>query len=118
MYLLPFFSARDFTAKEIIPKAAEYDEHETFPQDIFDKARELGLANMNVPEEYGGLGATLMEEVLVAEELGYGCTGISTSVSTNGLGNLPIVIAGNHDQKAKWLGDRLMDKGELVSNMS
>jgi len=107
--------ARDFTANEIIPVAEEYDEHETFPQDIFDKAREIGLANMNVPEDFGGMGATLMEEVLVAEELGYGCTGISTSVSTNGLGNLPIIIAGNDDQKSHWLGERLMEKGELVS---
>ena len=107
--------ARDFTAKEIIPVAAEYDEHSTFPQDIYDKAREIGLANMNVPEEFGGMGASLMEEVIVAEELGYGCTGISTSVSTNGLGNLPIVIAGNDKQKEHWLGERLVEQGQLVS---
>lgn len=107
--------ARDFTANEIIPKAAEYDEHSTFPQDIFDKAHEIGLVNMNVPEEYGGLGASIMEEVIVAEELGYGCTGISTSISTNGLGDLPIIIAGNEDQKSYWLGERLMDKAQLVS---
>jgi acyl-CoA dehydrogenase len=107
--------ARDFTAKEIIPKAAEYDEHATFPKDIFDKARKVGLANMNVPEAYGGLGASLMDEVIVAEELGYGCTGISTSMSTNGLGDLPIIIAGSEEQKAYWLGERLMDKGEFVS---
>lgn len=107
--------ARDFTAKEIIPVAEEYDEHETFPQDIFDKAREIGLANMNIPEEFGGMGASLMEEIIVAEELGYGCTGISTSLSTNSLGNLPIVVAGNEKQKAHWLGERLVDNGELVS---
>lgn len=107
--------ARDFTAKEIIPKAAEYDEHAKFPQDIFEKARNVGLANMNVPETYGGMGASLMDEVIVAEELGYGCTGISTSMSTNGLGDLPILIAGSDEQKAYWLGERLVDKGELVS---
>ncbi len=107
--------ARDFTAKEITPVAAQYDEEEKFPRDIFDKAREVGLANMNIPEEYGGMGATLMDEVIVAEELGYGCTGISTSVSTNGLGSLPIVLAGSDEQKAYWLGERLMDNGELVS---
>lgn len=107
--------ARDFTAKEIIPVAAEYDEHATFPQDIYDKAREIGLANMNVPEEYGGMGASMMEEVIVAEELGYGCTGISTSISTNGLGNLPIVIAGTDAQKSHWLGERQVDKGQFVS---
>lgn len=107
--------ARDFTAKEITPVAAEYDEHAKFPQDIFEKAREVGLANMGIPEAYGGMGASVLEECIVAEELGYGCTGISTSVSTNGLGSLPIILAGNEKQKEYWLGERLMDKGELVS---
>lgn len=107
--------ARDFTAKEIIPVAMEHDEHAKFPREIFDKARNLGLVNMNVPEAYGGLGASLLEECLVSEELGYGCTGISTSISTNGLGNLPIIIAGSDQQKEYWLGERLVDKGELVS---
>lgn len=107
--------ARDFTAAEIIPVAAEYDEHATFPEAIFHKARELGIANMNIPSEYGGVGATPFEECLVGEELGYGCTGISTSISTNGLGSLPILLAGNEQQKQHWLGERLVDKGEFVS---
>jgi acyl-CoA dehydrogenase len=107
--------ARDFTAREIIPVAAEYDEHAKFPFDIFKKLRDVGLVNMNIPEAYGGMGASLIDECIVAEELGYGCTGISTSVSTNGLGDLPILIAGNEEQKAYWLGERLVDKGELVS---
>ncbi len=67
--------ARDFAAKEIIPVAAEYDEHAKFPMDIFNKAREIGLTNMGVPEEYGGVGASVLDECIVAEELGYGCTG-------------------------------------------
>lgn len=107
--------AREFTTREIIPKAAEYDEHATFPRDIFDKARAVGLANMNIPEEYGGMGASLLDEVIVAEELGYGCTGIGTSMSTNGLADLPILIAGNEAQKQYWLGERLIDHGEIAS---
>jgi len=107
--------ARDFTASEVIPVAEEYDEHATFPREIFDKAREIGLVNTNIPEEYGGLGASLMDEVIIAEEVGYGCTGISTSISTNGLGDLPILIAGSEEQKAYWLGERLIDQGQLVS---
>jgi acyl-CoA dehydrogenase len=107
--------ARDFTANEIIPVAAEFDEHATFPEDIFHKARELGLVNMNIPAEFGGIGASVLEECVVGEELGYGCTGISTSISTNGLGSLPIILGGNDAQKAHWLGDRLMDRGEFVS---
>ncbi|MCB9449927.1 MAG: acyl-CoA dehydrogenase family protein [Anaerolineaceae bacterium] len=107
--------AREFTANEIMPVAAEYDEHATFPEDIFHKARELGIVNMNIPEEYGGVGATAFEECVVAEELAYGCTGISTSITTNGLGALPIILAGNEQQKQYWLGERLSDKGEFVS---
>ena len=107
--------ARDFTRDEIIPVAAEYDENAIFPDEIFRKAFELGIVNMNIPEEYGGIGATVFEEVLVAEEIGFGCTGIGTSISTNGLGALPIILGGNDAQKAHWLGERLMDKGEFVS---
>ena len=107
--------ARDFTAKEIIPVAAEYDEHCIFPEEIFRKAFQLGIVNMNIPAEYGGPGASAFEECLVAEELGYGCTGISTSISTNNLGALPIILAGNEQQKAYWLGERLMDAGQFVS---
>jgi len=107
--------ARDFVAKEIIPVAAHYDEEAKFPYDIFHKAREAGLVNTNIPEEYGGMGASLVDEVILAEEFGYGCTGISTSISTNGLGDLPILIAGTPKQKAYWLGERLVERGELVS---
>src|SRR6266511_610029 len=48
--------ARDFATNEIRPKAAEYDEHQTHPADIVEKAHDLGLMNVHVPEEYGGLG--------------------------------------------------------------
>lgn len=107
--------ARDFTADCITPIAAEYDEQAKFPQEIFHKARQLGIVNMAIPEDYGGVGASTFEEVLVAEELGYGCTGISTSISLNSLGMLPILLAGNEEQKAYWLGERLAEKGQFVS---
>jgi acyl-CoA dehydrogenase len=107
--------AREFTANEITPVAADYDEHCTFPEAIFHKARELGLVNMNIPAEYGGVGASVFEECLVGEELGYGCTGISTSLSTNNLGALPIILAGSAKQKQYWLGERLVDGGQFVS---
>jgi acyl-CoA dehydrogenase len=107
--------AREFTAHEIIPVASEFDEHAIFPEAIFHKAREIGLVNMNIPAEYGGVGASVFEECLVAEELGYGCTGISTSISTNNLGALPIILVGNDKQKQYWLGERLVDQGQFVS---
>ena len=48
--------AREFAEKEIRPKAAEYDEHATHPADVIAKAHEVGLMNVHIPEEYGGLG--------------------------------------------------------------
>ena len=106
---------RDFVADNIIPVAAEYDEAAKFPEEIFHKARELGIVNMLVPEAYGGVGASAFEEVLVSEELGYGCTGISSSLGVNSLAVLPILIAGNDEQKAYWLGKRVTEMGHFVS---
>ncbi len=107
--------ARDFTKEEIIPVAEEHDHQAKFPLDIFHKAFDLGIVNMNIPDAYGGVGASVFEECLVAEELGYGCTGIQTSISTNNLGALPIILGGSEEQKQYWLGDRLMGKKEFVA---
>ncbi len=106
---------RDFVADHIIPVAAEYDEQAIFPEDIFHKARELGIVNMLIPEAYGGVGASAFEEALVSEELGYGCTGISTSLGVNSLAMLPILIAGSERQKAHWLGERAGAQGQFCS---
>jgi len=95
--------ARDFAAKEIRPREAEYDERMQHPVDVIAKAHELGLMNLHVPEEYGGLGLGCFEGILVGEELYWGCAGIGTSVSANGLGAGPVIIAGSDEQKATWL---------------
>ena len=107
--------AREFTADNIIPVAAEYDEYATFPADIFHKARELGIVNMLIPEAYGGVGASAFEEVLVTEELAYGCTGISSSLGLNSLAMLPILLAGSEAQKAHWMGERINDQGQFAA---
>src|SRR4051812_37073319 len=95
--------ARDFAAKEIRPKEAEYDERMQHPTDVIAKAHELGLMNVHVPEEYGGLGLGCFDGMLVGEELYWGCAGIGTSVSANGLGAGPVIIAGSDEQRATWL---------------
>jgi acyl-CoA dehydrogenase len=59
--------------------------------------------NLHVPEEYGGLGLGCFDGMLVGEELYWGCAGIGTSVSANGLGSGPVILAGTDDQKAAWL---------------
>src|SRR5690554_6255908 len=87
--------ARDFSHNEIAPAAEHFDRTHEYPWPIIRKAQELGLTSMNVPEEYGGLGLGLFEEILVQEELAWGCSGVSTAIGVNALAVLPIIIAGN-----------------------
>jgi acyl-CoA dehydrogenase len=94
--------ARDFARNEIAPVAEHYDRTHEFPWPVVKKARELGLTTMNIPEVYGGMGLSLLEEVLVAEELAWGCSGISTAISVSGLGVLPILLVGNEEQKKEY----------------
>ena len=107
--------ARDFTAKEIIPKAEHYDRTAEFPIDIIEKGRRAGLVNLNIPLDYGGAGASVLEECVVGEELAYGCSGISTAMSVNNLSSLPIAIGGTPQQREYWLGERMVDKGHLAA---
>ncbi|MFL5953071.1 MAG: acyl-CoA dehydrogenase family protein, partial [Gaiellaceae bacterium] len=95
--------ARDFAAKEIRPVAAEHDVHMRHPVEVIAKAHELGLMNLHVPAEHGGVALNTFDGMLVGEELNWGCTGIGTSLGANGLGAGPVILAGSDEQKAKWL---------------
>ncbi len=99
--------ARDFAEKEIRPKAASYDEHQTHAADIVAKAHEVGLMNLHVPEAYGGLGLSAFDGMLVGEELNWGCSGIGTTLGANGLGAGPVILAGTDEQKSTWLSPLL-----------
>ncbi|ORY00852.1 acyl-CoA dehydrogenase NM domain-like protein [Basidiobolus meristosporus CBS 931.73] len=96
--------ARKFTADEIIPKAAYHDQTGEYPTEIIKKAWELGLVNLHIPQEYGGMGLGVLDSAIVSEELAYGCTGIQTAMEANGLAEAPVIIAANHEQKKKYLG--------------
>jgi len=106
--------AREFAEKEIRPKAAEYDEHSTHPADVIAKAHALGLMNLHVPAEYGGLELSTFDGILIGEETNWGCSGMGTAIGANGLGSGPVIIAGTDDQKAKWLPP-LLDEPILCS---
>jgi len=95
---------RRFTREKITPIAAEADKTHEFPMDVFKEAWELGLVGPNIPEEYGGAGMGEVDNVLLTEELAFGCTGIQTSMTANTLAATPILIAGNDAQKKKYLG--------------
>src|SRR5260370_1070142 len=96
--------ARKFSEQEIIPRAREYDDKEIFPRDICEKAFAAGLMNFGVPREFGGPGLGILDTCIIQEELNYGCSGISNSISANDLGAVPIVIAANEEQKRTYLG--------------
>src|SRR5882757_8876390 len=96
-------TARDFTRKEIVPRAGHFDETGEFPREILKKAWETGLMNVEIPEVYGGLGGSCLDNCLVQEEVSFGCAGINTSMAANSLGATPLVIAGSDAQKKQFL---------------
>lgn len=96
--------ARKFAAEEIIPKAAHHDKTGEYPWDLVKKAFDLGLINTHIPTKYGGLGLSNFEGCLITEEISYGCTGIGTALEANSLGQAPVILAGNEEQKKKYLG--------------
>src|SRR5579862_5754245 len=73
------------------------------PAEVIAKAHEVGLMNLHVPEEYGGPGLSGIDGILVGEELYWGCSGIGTSITANGLGAGPVILYGSDEQKAAWL---------------
>jgi len=91
-------TARDFVRKEIIPVAARHDQTMEYPWEVFRKAHAIGLTNMSIPERFGGVGLRYLQRVLVQEEFAYGCTGISTAITTNDLALGPLIDAGTDDQ--------------------
>ena len=95
--------ARQFTKEVIIPCASQYDREERYPEEVVHQAHELGLLNTLIPEENGGLGLTMMDEVVIGEELGYGCMGIYTILMASELGLTPILLAGTDEQKKRFL---------------
>src|SRR3954452_10826819 len=99
--------AHEFAEKEIRPRSAEYDEHQTHPADVIAKAHEVGLMNPHLPEDLGGAGLGAIEGALIGEELCWGCAGIGTSIIANILGALPVLVAGNDEQRRAWLSPLL-----------
>ena len=106
--------ARDFAAKEIRPAAAEHDVAMRHPSDVIAKAHEIGLMNLHIPTELGGLGLSAFDGMLVGEELNWGCSGIGTSISGNGLGAGPLIASGTDDQKRRFL-PQLLEEPILCS---
>jgi len=96
--------AHEFAEKEIRPVAWEYDKEGTWPQEILEKAWELGLMNTHLPADYGGSGLGYLDGAIIQEELAWGCSGIGTSLTCNGLASAPIALAASEELKKEYLG--------------
>ncbi|MBW1894766.1 MAG: acyl-CoA dehydrogenase family protein, partial [Deltaproteobacteria bacterium] len=98
-------TAKEFAAGELKDIARDCDEEKQVPQKMLDKAWELGLANAAVPEEYGGIGMdrSAMTNVLVCEELAYGCASLATTIMAPASFIQPLIDFGTDEQKKKYL---------------
>ena len=107
-------TAKEFSEKEIRPVAEEYDRDSTFPRDVINKAWELGLMNTSIPEEYGGPALDYLSGSIIEEQLSWGCSGIATSIFTNGLASAPVELGGSEETKKKYL-TQLVEEPKLAS---
>ncbi len=104
---------RRFLAKEVDPRALEIEESDAIPADLHQKARDLGLFGLTIPEEYGGIGLDLAGKCAVEEVMGLTHYGFATVIGNHtGISSTGIVALGNEAQKKKYLPR--MASGEWV----
>jgi alkylation response protein AidB-like acyl-CoA dehydrogenase len=96
-------TVQEFAENEIKPVATEYDREEKYPHDIVEKAAEIGLTGANIPVEYGGVGYSALDTMIIVEELFAADPGIGLSVISTSFGTENIVEFGTEEQKEEYL---------------
>jgi alkylation response protein AidB-like acyl-CoA dehydrogenase len=96
-------TVRTFTEREIIPNAQRLEHADEYPQEIVDGMRELGLFGLTIPEEYGGLGESLLTYALVVEELARGWMSVSGIVNTHFIVSYMVLRHGTGEQRTALL---------------
>jgi alkylation response protein AidB-like acyl-CoA dehydrogenase len=96
-------TVREFVTKEIIPHAQRLEHDDAYPTDIVDGMREMGLFGLTIPEEYGGLGESLLTYALVVEELARGWMSISGIVNTHFIVAYLVSQHGTDEQRRRLL---------------
>jgi butyryl-CoA dehydrogenase len=96
-------TVRQFVDKTVIPNAAELEKTDTYPQAIVDQMREMGLFGLMIPEEYGGLGESLLTYALCVEELARGWMSVSGVINTHFIVAYMIRQHGTDAQKQYYL---------------
>ncbi|HEY3831684.1 MAG TPA: acyl-CoA dehydrogenase family protein [Acidimicrobiia bacterium] len=96
-------TVKRFVAREVIPVATKMERGDTYPAEIVEQMKELGLFGLVIPEEYGGLGLDLLTYIGVIEELAYGWMSLSGIVNTHTIATIIIEMHGSDEQRKRWL---------------
>jgi len=108
-------SLRQFVGEVLIPRENEVADTDAIPQDIVEQMQAMGLFGLTLPEEFGGLGVTMEEEVNIAFELGRTSPAFRSYIGTNnGIGSIGILLDGTEAQKHHYLPK--LASGELLSS--
>src|SRR6202789_1723185 len=105
---------RDFVRTKVIPREQEIADTNAIPDDLRKLAADMGLFGYAIPQEWGGLGLDLTQDVELAMELGYTSLALRSMFGTNnGIAGQVLVNFGTDEQKAAWLG--LLAAGKVAS---
>src|SRR5689334_25008651 len=104
-------TVRSFVDKEIIPNAQALEHADEYPQEIVDGLKELGIFGLTIPEEYGGLGESLLTYALAVEEIARGWMSVSGVINTHFIVAYMVMQHGTDEQKQKYLPQ--MATGEM-----
>lgn len=106
-----------FVHEQCVPIEAKVAEDDLVPDSVIAGMRDLGLFGLSIPEEYGGLGLSMEEEVLVCFELGQTSPAFRSVIGTNvGIGSQGVVMFGTDEQKREWLPK--LASGEVVASFA
>ncbi len=94
---------RQFCDDKIAPNAAEVDRTAEYSWENFEALKSMELTSLSYPVEYGGAGASLVDQAIVAEEISRACVSTSLSFLISKLGMLPVINFGSHDLKSKYI---------------
>ena len=96
-------AVRQFTEEQIIPVATELEHADEYPQDIVDGLKELGVFGLMIPEEYDGLGESLLTYALCVEEIARGWMSVSGVINTHFIVAYMLMRHGTEEQKKRYL---------------
>ena len=109
-------AVRQFVDEKIIPVATELEHQDEYPTEIVEGLKELGLFGLTIPEEYGGLGESLLTYALVVEEIARGWMSVSGVINTHFIVAYMLMQHGTEEQKQKYLPK--MATGEVRGSFS